>query len=51
VLPAVERKVAPDHPGEEVAQAPWHFKVLLAGLIIYLAWRGVQGVEWLAHKL
>jgi len=51
---AAERKLAPDHHldgTEEGPRAPWHFKVLLAGLTIYLAWRGVQGVEWLAHKL
>ena len=51
VLTSVGRKLATDHPDEEVPRAPWHFKVLLVGLTIYLAWRGVQGVEWLAHEL
>ena len=29
--------------------APWHFKVLLAGVIGYLAWRLLQGVGWFVH--
>jgi hypothetical protein len=32
-------------------KAPWHFKVLLLVLVVYLAWRAVQGVEWVAHHL
>jgi hypothetical protein len=54
VLPPAERPAAPGrHPdgAEEAPQAPWHFKVLLVGLTGYLAWRGVPGVEWLAHKI
>jgi hypothetical protein len=41
-------------PGEtegEVPKTPWHFKVMIIGLVIYLAWRGVQGVEWLIHHV
>ena len=37
-------------PGQEegeVPKPPWHFKVLLGALVVYLGWRGVQGVEWL----
>jgi hypothetical protein len=30
--------------------APWHFKVLLAATAIYLAWRGIQGIDWLAQR-
>lgn len=37
--------------GDDGPHAPWHFKLLLVGLVIYLSWRGVQGVEWLAHKI
>jgi len=46
--------VAPPRPEEEGAErskAPWHFKLLLSVLVVYLAWRGVQGVEWVAHHL
>lgn len=30
---------------------PWHFKVLLVALILYLAWRLVQGIGWVVDKL
>jgi len=36
---------------DEAPRAPWHFKLLLFGLAGYLTWRGVQGVEWLVHRL
>lgn len=36
---------------EAVPSAPWHFKVMLLALAAYLAWRGVQGVGWIASHL
>ncbi len=63
VLPLVEtsRPPAADEAGEpgvvgeaadvEGPSAPWHFKVMLLALAIYLAWRGVQGVGWLLQHL
>ena len=30
---------------------PWHFKLLLVALILYLTWRLVQGIGWVAHHL
>jgi hypothetical protein len=38
-----------DEPDE--FHAPWHFKLMLVALGIYLAWRAFQGVEWLVHQL
>lgn len=32
-------------------KTPWHFKVLLVALILYLGWRLVQGILWVAHQL
>ncbi len=32
-------------------KAPWHFKVMLVALFVYLAWRGVQGLGWLVSHL
>ena len=32
-------------------KAPWHFKLLLVVLIIYLTYRLIQGIVWVAHKL
>ena len=31
--------------------APWHFKVLVAATAIYLGWRAIQGIDWVAHLL
>jgi hypothetical protein len=36
---------------EGLPPIPWHFKVLCAAATIYLGWRAVQGVEWLASRL
>ncbi len=33
------------------AGAPWHFKVLIVITAIYLSWRLIQGIFWLAHQL
>ncbi|MBA3653800.1 MAG: hypothetical protein H0W70_06350 [Actinobacteria bacterium] len=30
---------------------PWHFKLLMAATAVYLGWRLVQGLAWLAHRL
>lgn len=40
-------------PGQvegEAPKAPWHFKLLMLGLAIYLLWRVVQGVMWLIAR-
>ncbi len=29
------------------AKVPWHFWLLLAAVVGYLAWRAIQGVGWL----
>ena len=36
---------------EESVPTPWHFKLLIALTTVYLGYRFLQGVEWLAHKL
>jgi hypothetical protein len=33
----------------EPQRAPWHFKLLLVALVVYLGYRAWQGVDWLAH--
>ncbi len=40
-----------DDDGVGRPKAPWHFKVLLVALVGYLAWRGVQGLDWVADRL
>jgi hypothetical protein len=39
--------------GESLVEprAPWHFKVLVAAVVVYLGWRAWQGIEWVAQRL
>ncbi len=32
-------------------KAPWHFKMLLGGTVVYLGYRAYQGVEWVLHHV
>jgi len=36
---------------DEAPPVPWHFKLLLVAVALYLAFRAVQGVVWVAHHL
>ncbi len=36
---------------EEDAVVPWHFKALVGLTVVYLGYRFVQGIEWVAHHL
>lgn len=31
----------------EAPKAPWHFKLLVAALIVYLGWRLLQLIAWI----
>jgi hypothetical protein len=35
-----------DDPG-----APWHFKLLLVAVVLYLGWRAVQAAAWVLTRL
>ena len=40
-------------PGEQEGdepKAPWHFKLMIVALGLYLGWRGVQGVQWIVNR-
>jgi PHP family Zn ribbon phosphoesterase len=39
-----------DHP-DELDPLPWHFKLLVAAVALYLGYRAYQGIEWLVHVL
>lgn len=47
VAASAETDVA--HPVD--AGAPWHFKVLIAATAVYLGWRLLQGIVWVAQHL
>jgi len=36
---------------EEYAPTPWHFKLLLLALVLYLAYRLIQLIVWGAERL
>lgn len=38
-------------PDDEVPPAPWSFKIMVVLAVIYLAWRLVQGVVWVAERV
>ena len=42
---------ASDVSADEGPTAPWHFKLLMAALVIYLGYRAFQGVEWVIHHV
>jgi hypothetical protein len=35
---------------EEVPKVPWHFWVLVASAAIYLIWRAIEAIVWLAGR-
>ena len=37
---AIEEPVVPSDADDE--RAPWHFKLMIAALVVYLGWRFVQ---------
>jgi len=43
--PTCARVIAPP------AKTPWHFKLLMAAVALYLGFRAVQGVDWVLDRL
>jgi hypothetical protein len=44
-----ERAAAdPDRSAEQATatRAPWHFKLLVLAVVLYLGWRAVEGIAW-----
>ncbi len=48
-----EPSVPPGSPDrdEPLDPVPWHFKLMLGALAVYLGYRALQGVEWVANHL
>ena len=44
-------KVVETREADEEVRVPWHFKLLLVATVVYLGWRAVQGIAWLAGRL
>ena len=45
--PSCGARIATAATEEKVPKAPWHFKLLVVAVIVYLSWRLVQLVQWL----
>jgi hypothetical protein len=41
----------PPDAEEPLEPVPWHFKLLLGALAVYLGYRALQGIEWLISHL
>jgi len=35
---------------EELPPLPWHFKALVGAFAVYLGYRALQGIEWIARQ-
>jgi len=40
----------PDAADAPLEPLPWHFKLLVGAIALYLGWRAVQGVEWVVRQ-
>jgi hypothetical protein len=49
--PACEERVdTSDLKNPPPTQVPWHFWFMLAALVVYLGWRLVESIIWVAGK-
>ena len=49
--PPLAARTVPEPEPEAEPKAPWHFKLLLVALVVYLGWRGFQGIEWVVQHV
>ena len=40
---------AADAMSAKAMKAPWHFKLMIAAIVLYLGFRAAQGIEWLVR--
>ena len=45
--PAPVEHAAGEHDDEPLDPLPWHFKLLVGAITVYLGYRAFQGFEWL----
>jgi hypothetical protein len=48
---AVDTGPVATKPKADLPPVPWHFKLMLCALAVYLGYRFVQMGEWLLHRL
>lgn len=47
--PLAHDAAAPDD--EPLDPLPWHFKLLVGAITVYLGYRAFQGIEWLVRQV
>ncbi|MEM9609551.1 MAG: hypothetical protein AAGA99_19155 [Actinomycetota bacterium] len=45
----IEGLAASEQDEPAATKIPWHFWVLLTAAVVYLGWRGIEGVVWLVN--
>lgn len=48
--PTCGRVIAEPPTDPEAPKAPWHFKLMVGALIVYLGWRLLQLIVWIAGR-
>jgi hypothetical protein len=48
--PAPDETDTDTDTGTDTMPLPWHFKLLVGAIALYLGWRAVQVVEWVVHR-
>jgi hypothetical protein len=47
----IKPAAGPSDTDEPLDPVPWHFKLMLGALAVYLGYRAFQGIEWVANHL
>jgi hypothetical protein len=48
---AAHASVVDDEHEDKLDPLPWHFKLLVGAVALYLGYRAFQGIEWLVHNV
>jgi hypothetical protein len=46
----VERAQRVDDPDEETLPVPWHLKLLVGAVALYLGYRAYEGIAWVVGR-
>ena len=49
--PTCGRRVVTAGKAAQEARTPWHFKLLVAAVVLYLGWRMVQAAQWVVQQV
>ena len=49
--PTCHRVIASPKDVQDATNVPWHFKLLLVALVLYLGFRAYQGIFWVVQHV